>query len=66
MTAPPSSPVEVHKLNAHFLEGSLCEQVPLDAGEGFVRVVICLLNQTQLLTLGLVQTALHTEREGRQ
>ena len=46
MTAPPSSPVEVHELNAHFLEGSLREQVPLDAGEGFMRVVIRLLDQT--------------------
>lgn len=32
----------------------------LDPGERLVRVVVGLLDQTQLLSLGLVQSALHT------
>ena len=54
--------VQVHELNAHLFEGSLGEQVPLDTGQGLVRVVVSLLDQPQLLALTLVQTTLHTVR----
>ena len=43
----------------HLFEGSLRQQMTLDPGERLVRVVIGLLDQTQLLSLGLVQSALH-------
>ena len=32
--------VQVHKLDCHLLEGALREQVPLDARERLVRVVV--------------------------
>ena len=44
----------------NLFEGSLCEQVPFDSGQGLVRVVIGLLYQPQLLSLRLVQPGLHT------
>ena len=56
----PFQPVEVHELNANFFEGSLCQQVSFDPREGLMGIVICLLYQTQLFTLRLVQTTLHT------
>lgn len=36
---------------ANLFEGSLSEEVTFDSGQSLVRVVIGLLNQTQLLTL---------------
>lgn len=48
-------------LSPNLLEGSLCQQMSLDPGEGLMRIVVCLLNKPQLLALGLVQTAFHTE-----
>jgi len=48
--------VEVHELHRHLLEDPLGQQVPLDPGQGFVGVVIGLLDQGQLLPLALVQT----------
>ena len=52
--------VQVHELDARLLEGTLGEQVTLDTGQRLVRVVVRLLNQTQLLTLRLVEARLHT------
>ena len=46
--------------DSHLLEGSLGEQVTFDPGQGFVGVVVGLLDETQLLPLGLVQTRLDT------
>ena len=43
--------VQVHELDARFLEGALREQVTLDAGERLVWVVVRLLDQTELLAL---------------
>ena len=51
--------VQVHELNATFLECPLGKQVTLDARQSLVWVVISLLNQTQFLTLVLVEPALH-------
>ena len=45
---------------SYLFEGSLGEEMSLDPGQGLVRVVIGLFYQTQLLSLALVQTALHT------
>lgn len=47
---------------ADLLERSLREQVTFDPGQSFVRVVVGLLDQTQLLPLTLVQTRFHTTR----
>lgn len=47
------------KLNAYLLEGTLGEQVPLDAAECLVRVVVRLLDQAQLLPLDGVQPRVH-------
>lgn len=44
----------------YLFEGSLGEQVTFDPGQSLVGIVICLLNQPQLLSLTLVQTGLHT------
>ena len=40
--------------DSNLLEGSLGEQVTFDPGQGFVWVVVGLLNETQLLPLRLV------------
>ena len=53
--------VEIHELNASLFKSTLSEQVTLDTGQGLVRIVIGLLDQTQFLTLRLVETRLHTE-----
>lgn len=52
--------VHIHELNSNFLECSLSEQVSLDSAKSLMGIVISLLNETQLLTLGLVKSALHT------
>ena len=54
--------VRVEELDAGLLERSLREQETLDTGQTFVRVVVCLLDQRELLTLRLVQPALHRIR----
>lgn len=51
--------VACRSLPTHLFEGALGEQVTLDAAESFVRVVVCLLNQAQLLSLLLVETHRH-------
>jgi len=51
--------VEVHELNVHFLEDPLGQEMPLDSSQGFVRVVVSLLDKGKLLSLGLVQPRLH-------
>lgn len=51
--------VQVHKLDADFLEGSMTEQMPLDPRESLVGIVIGLLDESQLLSLRLVQARLH-------
>mmetsp|Transcript_100146 Transcript_100146/g.251032 ORF Transcript_100146/g.251032 Transcript_100146/m.251032 type:complete len:367 (+) Transcript_100146:3702-4802(+) len=51
--------VHVLELNRHLLEGTLSQQVPLDAAQRLMRIVVGLLDQTQLLTLLLVQPRLH-------
>mmetsp|Transcript_4532 Transcript_4532/g.13244 ORF Transcript_4532/g.13244 Transcript_4532/m.13244 type:complete len:1314 (+) Transcript_4532:2393-6334(+) len=50
--------VEVHELDAHLLEGALREEVALDAVERLVGVVVGLLDEAQLLALGLVEPRL--------
>ena len=50
--------VHVLELNGHLLEGTLSKQVTLDSGQGFVRIVVGLLYQAQLLSLLLVQARL--------
>ena len=50
--------VHVLELNGHLLEGTLREQVALDSRESLVRIVVGLLDQTQLLSLLLVQACL--------
>ena len=42
--------VQVHELDPDLLERTLCQQVTLDARQGLVRVVVRLLDETQLLT----------------
>ena len=51
-------PVEVHELYADLLESSLSQQLSLDPGESFVRIVVGLFDQTKLLPLTLVQSTL--------
>lgn len=41
-------------------EGPLSQQVPLDAGQGLMGIVIGLFDESQLLPLTLVQSTLHT------
>mmetsp|Transcript_30637 Transcript_30637/g.99608 ORF Transcript_30637/g.99608 Transcript_30637/m.99608 type:complete len:435 (-) Transcript_30637:2259-3563(-) len=48
--------VKVHKLDAHLLEGSLREEVPLDARQRLVRVVVRLLDEAELLALLLIES----------
>ena len=50
--------VEVHELHAHLLKGALGEQVALDAVEGLVRILECLLDEGELFPLVLVQPRL--------
>lgn len=52
--------VEVHELNADFFERSVAEQMSLHSGESFVWIIISLLNKTELITLGLVESRLYT------
>ena len=52
--------VQVHELNADFFEGSVVQKVPLYSGQGFMRVVISLLNQAQFISLGLIKSRFHT------
>jgi hypothetical protein len=52
--------VEVHELNADFFERSVAEQMSLYSGESFVWIIISLLNKTELITLGLVESRLYT------
>lgn len=52
--------------DTHLFEGSLCEEVTLDPGQRLVGVVVSLLNQTQLLSLRLVQPRFHTEGERQE
>ena len=47
--------VQVHKLDAHLLERTLRQQVPLDARERLVRIVVRLLDEPKLLALILIQ-----------
>ena len=55
-----SLPVEVHELYADLLECSLSQQLSLDPGKSLMRVVVSLFDQAKLLSLTLVQAALHT------
>ena len=48
--------VQIHELNAQFLEGTLSKQMALNARQSFVWVVVCLLDQPQFLTLSLIQS----------
>ena len=50
--------VQVHELDADFLERSLSQQVTLDPRQCFVRVVVGLFDQPELLALTLVQARL--------
>ena len=45
----------MHELDGHLFEGTLREQVALDARERLVRVVVGLLDQAELLALRLVE-----------
>mmetsp|Transcript_14739 Transcript_14739/g.38930 ORF Transcript_14739/g.38930 Transcript_14739/m.38930 type:complete len:664 (+) Transcript_14739:435-2426(+) len=51
--------VHVLELDRDLLEGALCEQVAFDAAQSLMRIVVGLLDETQLLTLRLVQARLH-------
>ena len=51
--------MERRKEEYYLLESSLCEQVALDSGQGFVGVVVGLLYKTELLPLLLVQPDSH-------
>mmetsp|Transcript_33281 Transcript_33281/g.109100 ORF Transcript_33281/g.109100 Transcript_33281/m.109100 type:complete len:1053 (+) Transcript_33281:4096-7254(+) len=51
--------VHVLELNRDLLEGTLRQQVALDAAQSLMRIVVGLLDETQLLTLRLVQARLH-------
>ena len=46
----------VHKLDTDFLEGSLGQQMALDSTQGLVRVVVGLLNQSEFLPRGTIET----------
>ena len=54
--------VRVEELDAGLLERPLRQQETLDTGQTFVRVVVCLLDERELLTLRLVEPALHRIR----
>jgi len=47
--------IQIHKLNAHLFEGTMAEQMSLDSGKGLVRIIVCLLDQSKLFSLGLVK-----------
>lgn len=51
--------VEIHELDSSLLEGALGQQMSLDSRQRLVRVVVCLLDQSQFFALALVQTRLH-------
>ena len=53
--------VEIHELDPDLLEGSLGQKVPLDTRESLVGVVVSLFDQSQFLSLALIQTTLHTK-----
>lgn len=40
-----------HQAFTHLLEGSLSQQMSFDSRQSFVRIIISLLNQAQLLSL---------------
>ena len=48
--------VEVHELDADLLEGPLRQQVPLHSRKSFVRVVVRLLDEPELLPLILIES----------
>lgn len=50
----PSQRYVYTRLLIHLFECSLGEEMTLDPGQSLVRIVVRLLNQTQLFTLGLV------------
>mmetsp|Transcript_13888 Transcript_13888/g.19297 ORF Transcript_13888/g.19297 Transcript_13888/m.19297 type:complete len:202 (-) Transcript_13888:339-944(-) len=50
--------VKVHKFNTDFLESSLSKQVSLNSAEGFVWVIVGLLDETELFSLRGVESAL--------
>ncbi|KAI3475156.1 hypothetical protein L1887_63471 [Cichorium endivia] len=52
------SVIVVH-VDSDFFEGALGKKEALDSGERGTWTVVCLLNQSELLTLALVQTTLH-------
>mmetsp|Transcript_70723 Transcript_70723/g.165865 ORF Transcript_70723/g.165865 Transcript_70723/m.165865 type:complete len:432 (+) Transcript_70723:3649-4944(+) len=51
--------VHVLELDGDLLESSLGQQMTLDSGQSFVRIVVSLLHQAQFLSLLLVQARLH-------
>ena len=50
--------VEIHELDADFLESALGQQVTFDTRQGFVGIVVSLFNQPEFFTLRLVETRL--------
>ena len=46
--------VEVHELDANLLEGSLCQQVALDARQSLVGIVVSLLGERMELVLRML------------
>jgi len=51
--------VEVHELDADLLEGALGEEMSFDSREGLVGILIGLFNQTQFLSLRLIEAGFH-------
>lgn len=51
----PSQCCAYTRLHIHLFERSLSKEMTLYPGQSLMRVVVCLLNQTQLLTLRLIQ-----------
>lgn len=51
--------VEVHEFNANFFKAAMAKQMSFYSGEGFVRVVIRLFNQSQLFSLRLIESGLN-------
>ena len=50
--------IQVHELDAHFLERSVAEKMPLDSGKSLMWVIVCLLNQSELFSLRLIEARL--------
>jgi hypothetical protein len=48
--------VQIHKLNADLFETTMAQQVSLNTRQGFMWIIISLLDKSELFTLRLVQS----------